>query len=99
MKKVENKNGDMKDWQIVNIAGLIKNNFAIYEDEMFVRIVEFVGNKYNDWIQRKAYPETCGNGGDVGQAVFVQASAARIHNLSARCAGDCPGRPWMASST
>lgn len=43
-----NKNGDMKDWQIVNVANLIKNNFAIYEDEMFTRVVEFVRNKYND---------------------------------------------------
>lgn len=43
-----NKNGDMKDWQIVNVANLIKNNFAIYEDEMFTRVVEFVRNKYNN---------------------------------------------------
>ena len=43
-----NKNGDMKDWQIVNVANLIKNNFAIYEDELFTRVVEFVRNKYND---------------------------------------------------
>ena len=43
-----NRNGDMKDWQIVNVANLIKNNFTIYEDEMFTRVVEFVRNKYND---------------------------------------------------
>lgn len=43
-----NRNGDMKDWQIVNVANLIKNSFTIYEDEMFTRVVEFVRNKYND---------------------------------------------------
>ena len=43
-----NRNGDMKDWQIVNVANLMKNNFTIYEDEMFTRVVEFVRNKYND---------------------------------------------------
>ena len=43
-----NRNGDMKDWQIVNVANFIKNNFTIYEDEMFTRVVEFVRNKYND---------------------------------------------------
>lgn len=42
-----NENGDMKDWQIVNVANLIKNDFAIYEDEMFTRVVELVRNKYN----------------------------------------------------
>lgn len=43
-----NKNGDMKDWQIVNVANLIKTNFTIYEDKMFARVVEFVRNKYSD---------------------------------------------------
>ena len=43
-----NRNGDMKDWQIVNVANFIKNNLTIYEDEMFTRVVEFVRNKYND---------------------------------------------------
>ena len=43
-----NRNGDMKDWQIVNVAKLIKNNFTMYEDEMFTRVVEFVRNKCND---------------------------------------------------
>lgn len=43
-----NRNGDMKDWQIVNVANLIKNNFTMYEDEMFTRVVEFVRNKCND---------------------------------------------------